>query len=193
MEKYDLRRSCLQMLNQSVAAKDGGNGVPSIIGDDSDHYVHADTESVLSWSSKKLSGKKQNLANSKELADMAKSLRRINQQTDQLQKLEGDEKWKDHAHATTERAKSELHATKERISVEIDNLDHDKRKYEWELLMFNAKRGAVDGNDDPMAAAMHKFIQDINAKLKAKRQEVVELDTKLKLLTETPKKSNKTP
>ena len=181
------------MLDQSVAAKDGGNGVPSIICDDGDQYDPADTESFLSWSSKKLSGKKQKLADSKELADMAKSLRRINQQTDQLQKFERDEKRMDRAHTTTERAKSKLHATKERISVEIDNLDRDKRKYEWELLMFNAKRGAVDGNDDPMAAAMHKFIQDINAKLKAKRQEVVELDTKLKLLTETPKKSNKTP
>ena len=124
---------------------------------------------------------------------MAKSLRRINQQTDQLQKLERDEKQKDPAHTPNERAKSELHVSKERISVEIDNLDRDKRKYEWELIMFNAKRGVVDGNDYPMAAAMHNFIQDINAKLKAKRQEVVELDAKLKSLTETPKKSYKTP
>ena len=88
-------------------------------------------ESFLSWSSKKLSGKKQKLADWKELADMAKSLRRINQQTDQLQKHECDEKQKDRAHATNKRAKSELHATKERISVEIDNLDCDKCKYEW--------------------------------------------------------------
>ncbi len=123
---------------------------------------------------------------------MAKSLRRINQQTDQLQKLERDEKQKDRAHATNKRAKSELHATKKRISVEIDNLDSDKHKHEWELLMFSTNRGAVDSNDDPTAAAMHKFIQDINAKLKAKRQEVMEIDSKLKSLTETPKKSNNT-
>ena len=91
-----------------------------------------------------------------------------------------------------ERLRNELHATKERISTKIDNLEHDKRKYEWDLMVYNSKRRKPT-EPDPTATAMHGFIDNMIGSLNKKKSELRQLDTALNRLSDTPQKSNCTP
>ena len=177
IEKYQLRKSCLQMLDDKVAAKDGGDDVPSVFDND------FDDESYESLSSKK------SKSDTKEMSAIADALTKFTQRSIKIQNFEKEQKEKDRAHATNERLRNEVHATKERISTEIDNLERDKRKYEWDLMVYNSKRQKPT-EPDPTATAMHGFIDNMIESLNKKKSELRQLDTTLNGLSDTPQKSN---
>ena len=156
IEKYQLRKSCLQMLDDKVAAKDGGGSVPSVF------YHDFDDESFKSLSSKK------SKSDTNEMSTIADALTKFTQRSIKIQNFEKDQKEKDRAHATNECLRNELHASKERISTEIDNLECDKRKYEWNLMVYNSKRQKPT-EPDPTATAMHGFIDKMIESLNKKK------------------------
>ena len=149
-------------------------------------YNDFDDESYESLSSKK------SKSDTKEMSAIADAHTKFTQRSIKIQNFENEQKEKDRAHATNERLWNELHATKERISTEIDNLDRDKRKYEWDLMVYNSKR-QKHTKPDPTATAMHEFIDKMIESLNKKQSELRQLDTTLNGLSDTPQKSKCTP
>jgi hypothetical protein len=181
-EMYDLTCSCMQTLDPGVAAGDGGANVPSLV-------ENGDESSIGLLDSKGTKG-------SKEIADIAASLKQFNQCSESIQKSEQEEKRKDQKHATIERTLGEYHATKERISREIESLEKEKRSYEWELL--KAKRQRLNNPDEEsIVLSMQEFVDGISQQLEGKRAQLKELDGKVNDQVNdqvmTPQKSNVTP
>ena len=87
IEKYQLRKSCLQMLDDKVAAKDGGDDVPSVFDND------FDDESYESLSSKK------SKSDTKEMSAIADALTKFTQRSIKIQNFEKEQKEKNRAHA----------------------------------------------------------------------------------------------
>ncbi len=112
-----------------------------------------------------------------------------------MQKFEDQQKEEDRDHATEERIRGEYHASRERLHAEIDALQQDKRKYEWQLIMHNAKRQRLD-DSDPNAEAMQQFINNIGEEVDSKKREIENLDNEMKMRASTyatPQKNNCTP
>ena len=114
LEKYDLRRSCLQVIDKNVAAGDGGSGVPSLfdglngnqeLGDGGSEYY----DDVSSLGSKQKSARK---SDGKEIEQIAHQMKTFNQRILQLRLFEKEQKEKDRQHATNERIMAETHTKK---------------------------------------------------------------------------------
>jgi hypothetical protein len=180
-ELFDLTRSCMQTLDPTVAAGDGGKDVPSV-------FEQMDEFSIGSLDSKSNNDSK----GSKAIADIAANLKEFNKRAEALQKFEKEEKEKDRKHATNERTFSEYHSTKERISREIESLEKEKRGYEWKLL--KSKRQRLDDSDeDPIAQSMQEFVDSIGVQLANKKKELADLHGRMNAEQSTPQKSNVTP
>ena len=186
-EKYDLTRSCMQAFGEDIASGDGGVGVPSVFDDDSS------VTSKGSSTSKK--GGKKGVPESDDFAAIADSMKQFSQRSEQMQKFDGQQKTKDRDHATKERIRGEYHASRERLSAEVEALQRDKRNYEWQLILHNAKRQRLD-DSDPTADAMQQFIANISEEVHSKKREIERLDNEMKLKDSTdatPRKNNCTP
>jgi hypothetical protein len=182
-EIFDLTRSCMQTLEDSVAAGDGGEGVPLLF----DHPTNvdltqgSDDESYMGSLKGPKSGSKASNSEAKAISSIAKDLKQLHERSIALQKFEEEQKEKDRSHAT-----------KERLSHDIETLEQEKRQYEWQMLVHNSKRQRLDV-EDPTADAMQMFINNIGERLENKKRELDEFDEKMKSLNETPQKSNRTP
>ena len=196
-EKYDLTRSCMQVLREDVAADDGGSGVPSIFDvEDGNSFDNFDESVASSKASSKKGGKPMKTASDNtEIAKIAASLNEFRDQSVKMQEFENLQKEKDRDHATQERIRSEYHASRERLAAELNSLQRDKRQYEWQLVVHNSKRQNLD-DLDPTADAMQQFIDNITAEVDRKRNAIDMLDEEMKsreIANSTPQKSNRTP
>jgi hypothetical protein len=195
-EKFDLTRSCMQVLKEDIAAGDGGSGVPSVFDVDDNSFDDCDGSVASSKASSKKGGKSQKtMSDSTEIAKVAASLDGFRDRSIKMQELENLQKEKDREHATQERIKSEYHASRERLAAELDSLQRDKRQYEWQFVVHKSKRQSLD-DLDPTADAMQQFIDSITEEVDSKRKAIELLDEEMKStehMNPTPRKNNRTP
>lgn len=177
----------MQAFGEDIASGDGGVGVPSVFDDDSS------VTSKGSSTSKK--GGRKGVPESNDFAAIADSMKQFSQRSEQMQKFDAQQTTKDRDHATKERIRGEYHASRERLNAEVDALQRDKRNYEWQLIIHNAKRQRLD-DSDPTADAMQQFIANISEEVHSKKREIERLDNEMKLKDSTdatPRKNNRTP
>ncbi|KAL3788047.1 hypothetical protein HJC23_008391 [Cyclotella cryptica] len=116
-EIFDLTRSCMQTIEDSIAAGDGGEGVPLLFDHlkNVDLMLGSDGGSYMGSSKGSKSGSRASNSDTKGISSIAKDLKQLHERSIALQKFEEEQKEKDRSHAT-----------KERLSHDIETLEQEK-------------------------------------------------------------------